>query len=99
MAQFFVTPTVLFLTLVTYRIVINFREFRGFVAICESFLHKIWGVASFGMAKASNPRKFSPRKSYFHQFAKVFSLTSFPLYGMLFHTPHKMHRMYMCTFT
>ena len=33
-------------------------------------------MASFGAAKASNPRK-----SYFHQFAKVFSLESFPLYG------------------
>ena len=38
----------------------NFREFRGFVAICKIFLCKIWGVASFGTAKESNPRKFSP---------------------------------------
>ena len=31
----------------------------------------------------NNPRKFSPRISYFHQFAKVFSLKSFPLYSIL----------------
>ena len=47
----------------------------------RKFLCEIWGVASFGTAKASNLRKFSPRKSYFNQFAKVFSLESFPLYG------------------
>ena len=57
----------------TYRIAENFREFRVFVAIRESFLRKIWGVASFGAAKASNPQKFSP--------SKVFSLESFLLYG------------------
>ena len=71
----------LYLWYSNYRIAENFREFRGFVAIHESFLHDIWGVASFGAGKASNPQKFSPRKSYFHQFAKVFSLESFPLYG------------------
>ena len=59
----------------------NFCEFHGFVAVHESFLREIWGVASFGTAKMSNPRKFYPQKSYFHQFAKVFSLKSFPLYG------------------
>ena len=40
----------------------NFCAFHGFVAICESFLHEILGVASFGAAKASNLRKFSPGK-------------------------------------
>ena len=57
------------------------RKFRSCVAICESFLRKI-GVVSFSTARASNPQKFSPRKLYFHQFTKVFSLESFPLYGM-----------------
>ena len=51
------------------------------MAIRESFLREIWGVVSFGSAKASNLQKFSLQKSYFHQFAKVFSLESFPLYG------------------
>ena len=39
--------------------------FCGFVAICESFLREIWGVAFFGVAQVSNPRKFSLRKLYF----------------------------------
>ena len=38
----------------------NFRKFYGFVTVHKSFLRKIWAVASFGAAKASNPRKFSP---------------------------------------
>ena len=60
----------------------NFCEFRSFVAIRKSFLCKIWGVASFGMVKASNPRKFSLRNHIFHKFMKVFSLKSFLLYGI-----------------
>ena len=52
------------------------------------FSAKFWGGASFGTAKASNPRKFSLRKSYFHQSVKVFSFESFPLYGTcLLHQP------------
>ena len=34
------------------------------------------------MAKASNPRKFSPWNRIFHRFAKIFFLESFPLYGV-----------------
>ena len=60
----------------------NFCQFRGFVAICESFLHEIWGHGILWCAKASNLRKFSLQKMYFHQFAKVFSLESFSLYGI-----------------
>ena len=55
----------------------------GFVAIRESFLCKIGGMVSFGTAKASNLRKFSQRNHIFHQFAKVFSLESFPLYDII----------------
>ena len=40
----------------------NFHEFRGFVAIRESFLREIWDVAFFGTAQASNLQKFSPSK-------------------------------------
>ena len=36
----------------------DLREFRGFVAVRESFLREIWGVASFGTAQASNPESF-----------------------------------------
>ena len=44
----------------------NFHEFRGFVAIrAKVFSAKFEGVVSFGAGKASNPPKFSPRKSYF----------------------------------
>ena len=50
-----------------------FCEFRGFVAIHESFLHEIWGMASFGVAKASNPQKFSQRKSYFFTNSRKFT--------------------------
>ena len=37
----------------------NFWKFSSFVVICEM---KFVSVASFGAAKASNPRKFSPSK-------------------------------------
>ena len=40
------------------------------------------GVVSFGMARSGNPRKFSPQK-----FTKVFSLKSFPLYGIVYSAP------------
>ena len=43
----------------------TFANFRSFVAIRESFLREIWDMVSFGAAKASNPQKFSTRKSYF----------------------------------
>ena len=57
----------------------NLREFHSFVAIRESFLSwNLGGVVSFGMAKANNLQKFS---LWNHQFAKVFSLESFLLYG------------------
>ena len=39
------------------------KTFMFLVAIRESFLHEIWGRGTFGTAKESNPRKFSPRKS------------------------------------
>ena len=38
----------------------NFHQFRDFVAIRTSFLCKIWGRGTFGAAKASKLRKFSP---------------------------------------
>ena len=52
----------------------NFHKFYSFVAIRASYFHEIWECGVFCMAQASNPQK-----SYFHQ---VFSLDSFPLYGM-----------------
>ena len=44
------------------------------------FFAKFGGVASLAVAKESNPRKFF---RIFNQFAKVFSLKSFPLYSIL----------------
>ena len=44
----------------------NFCEFCSFLAICGSFLCKIWGWGTFGAVKASNPRNFSLLKvSYY----------------------------------
>ena len=60
----------------------TFREFWGFVAIRESFLHKIVGVAFFGSDTSEQSTKVPLRKSDFHQNAKVFSLESYPLYGI-----------------
>ena len=50
-------------------------DFAVLWLFAKVFSAKFGGVASFGVAKASNPRK-----SYFHQSVKVFSLESFPLY-------------------
>ena len=71
------------LSQVTYRIAKNFRgrkllQILQFWAIRKSFLCKIWGVASFGTAKASNPRKFSPRKAYFSPIRESFLPRKFP---------------------
>ena len=60
------------------------KTFANFVVLCQCakvFSMKFGGVVFFGTAKASNPQKFSRRKSIFHQSVKVFSLESFPLYG------------------
>lgn len=55
----------------------NVCESRGFVPFCKSFPCKIWGVAPFGMAKVSNSRTFSPRKSYFPPIHNSFPLKCF----------------------
>ena len=58
----------------------KFSRISRFCGYTREFSPRNLGVVSFGAAKASNLQKFSPQKSYFHQFAKVFSLESFPLY-------------------
>ena len=58
------------------------KTFANFVAIRESFLHEIWGVMSFGAAKASNPQNFFHENRIFHQFAKILSHESFLVYGI-----------------
>ena len=63
-----------------YRIAKNFRgrKILRISRFCESFLREIWGVASFGAAKESNPRKFSSRKSYFSPISESFLPRNFP---------------------
>ena len=71
----------------------SFANFPVLWLFAKGFSAKFWGMASIGVAKASNPQKFSLRKSYFspisnsflcescsfHQLAKVFSLETFLL--------------------
>ena len=69
-------------TIGRYCIAGNFRgrklsQISRFCGYLRKFSPQIWGHGIFGAAKASNSRKFFPRKSYFHQSAKVFSLESF----------------------
>ena len=52
----------------------TFANFAVLWLFGKVFSEKFGSVASFGTAKVSNPE-------YFHQFAKVFSLESFPLYS------------------
>ena len=55
----------------------TFTNFTVLWLFARSFLHKIWGCSILWHGKTSNLRKFSPRISYFQQFAKVFYLESF----------------------
>ena len=54
----------------------NLSEFRGFVAIRESFVHKSGGMVSFSTAQASNPR--TPGKSYISPIHESFLPQKFP---------------------
>ena len=62
------------------------HKFCGVVAICESFLREIWDVAFFGAAKASNPRRFSWRKSDFSPICESFLPQKFP--AIRYHVLH-----------
>ena len=56
---------------------------RCFVAIRESFLREIWGRGVLWHGKNEQSAKIFSTKivAIFHQFAKIFSLESYPLYG------------------
>jgi len=43
----------------------NFHEFQGFVAICESFLHKIWGRGIIWRHQRAICERFLRKKTYF----------------------------------
>ena len=62
----------------------NFRKFRGFVAIRESFPTKFRAWRPLAWQKQAICESFLRENHIFHQFAKVFSLESFPLYGSIF---------------
>ena len=61
----------------------NFCEFHGFVAICESFLRKFWGRGVLWHGTGEQSAQVFSAKIVFPQVAKVFSLESFPLYGIM----------------
>ena len=54
------------------------KTFVNFVVFAKVFSTKFGGVIPFGMAKASNSRKFSPRKLYFSPIHDSFPLQMFP---------------------
>ena len=60
----------------------NFHEFRGFVAIRESFLCEIWKLGIIWLHQPAICKNFLCENLIFHQFVKVFSCESFPLYSM-----------------
>ena len=67
-----------------YHIVEYFCKFCGLLLFTKVFSAKFGTVAFLGVAKAGSLRRFFPRKLvvFFHQFMKVLSLESFPLYSM-----------------
>ena len=64
------------------------KTFVNFVVLwlfAKVFSAKFGGVAYFGVAKASNLRKkFLSENCIFLPIREIFSLESFPLYGMLY---------------
>ena len=60
---------------------ITFANFKVLGLSVKVFSVKINGHTHTLVVVSNDPRKFSLRISYFHQFAKVFFLESFPLYG------------------
>ena len=61
---------------------INFHKFQGFVVIRKSFLRKIWGHGVLWQYQRTIHKSFLCENLISHQFAKVFSSESFPLYGI-----------------
>ena len=61
----------------------TFTNFEVLGLSAKVFSMKIDGCTHTLLVAPNNPRKFSPRISYIHQFTKVFSLESFLLYGSL----------------
>ena len=67
-------------------LMLSFLQTRLVTSLIPCSLHTIaisrkGSVASFGAAKRAIRESFLRKNRFFHQFAKVFSLESFPLYG------------------
>ena len=58
-----------------------FSNSKVLCLFAKVFSTKFGGMVSFGVARVSNSWKFLRENHIFHQFVKVFSLESFPLYG------------------
>ena len=65
----------------------NHHKFRGFVAVCESFLHKIFGHGIFWHHKRPIHVSFSA-KFVFSTNSQKFSSSSFPLHDILYSKSH-----------
>ena len=84
MRQFHLYPYTLPTLHHNYCIAENFRGEKTLVnftvlwLFAKVFSAKFGGMVSFGTAWASNPRKFSPRKSYFSPICACFLLRKFP---------------------
>ena len=70
-----------------YRIAGNCRgrKLSQFCGYLRKFLCEIWGCGILWRGKCDNPRKFSPRKSYFSPTCESFLPRNFPLYGIFIH--------------
>ena len=66
-----------------------------FCGYSQKYSPKYLGPWCLLVAPASNPWKFSPQKSFFRQFAKVFSHESFPLVVMIFTTIYPLQDIYI----
>ena len=62
----------------------TFANFAVLWLFTKVFYAKFGGVVSFGAAQQAFRESFLHENCLFHQFAKVFSLESFPLYSIAF---------------
>ena len=59
----------------------DFHKFHGFVAVGESYLQNLGAWRPLARQKRAICKSFPPENRIFHQFVKLFSRESFPLYG------------------
>ena len=61
----------------------TFTNFAVLWLFAKVFPVKFGGLVSLGAAQMGIPQKFLCKNCIFHQFVKVFSLESFPLYSIV----------------